>query len=331
MALFGEAAAAALAAYGLAADAVVIERLSFVSNAVFKVRADRGGSGEGQFALRIHHPDLVQPEAVEAELEWLRAIRRDAALRTPHPVAAGDGAYLVEVWLPHAALRFHCVLFEWLEGRYLRTSEQTADDAYQVGRFAGALHQQSSGFSAGAALARARLDADFLAEQRRLMAGEEGGRLFTLGHRRLARMVEERARGVFDWLGEGPEEFGLIHTDLIWKNYFFHQGGAGAVDFDDCRWGYYLYDLAPPLSGYRDERHYLALREGLLAGYQSVYALPAGYEEPLDTLIAARHLVEFGWLLRHLEHPMLRARAAEIVAYRTGQICELLGVLGIDG
>ena len=40
---------------------------------------------------------------------------------------------------------------------------------------------------------------------------------------------------------------GLIHADLHYENFLFHDGVARAIDFDDCGWGFYLYDVAVTL------------------------------------------------------------------------------------
>jgi Ser/Thr protein kinase RdoA (MazF antagonist) len=121
-----------------------------------------------------------------------------------------------------------------------------------------------------------------------------------------------------------PGRIGLIHTDLIWKNYFFHDQEVGAVDFEGCAWGYYLYDLAPTLLGYRDESAYPALRDALIAGYRTIRPFPTSHERHLNTLIAARHVVSCCWLANHLDHPDLRKRADEIVLHRTTAIRSLL-------
>jgi len=49
-------------------------------------------------------------------------------------------------------------------------------------------------------------------------------------------------------LAEETGAFGLIHGDLHHENFLFHRGEARAIDFDDCGWGFHLYDLAVTLS-----------------------------------------------------------------------------------
>ena len=48
-------------------------------------------------------------------------------------------------------------------------------------------------------------------------------------------------------LAQTPGSFGLIHSDLHCENFLFHNGVVRAIDFDDCGWGFHLYDLAVTL------------------------------------------------------------------------------------
>jgi len=173
-------------------------------------------------------------------------------------------------------------------------------------------------------VARRRLDLAGLFDWETIKRLESSSTFFTTEHIALFSAVYERINDIFSQLGDSPEVFGLIHADLIWKNYFFHEAGVGALDFDSCSWGYYLYDLAPTLLGYRDESHYLALRQALLAGYRQIRPLPEHQEPFLDTLIAARHIVSRCWLAKRLDIPHLRQQAETILAYRTAEIRNLL-------
>jgi Ser/Thr protein kinase RdoA (MazF antagonist) len=278
----------------------------------------------------MHRPGQLERSTILAELHWLQALQQDTDLQTPRPVPATNGDALVAVTLPNRQQPFYAVLFEWLTGRHLPTSQQTPAQAYQVGQLIASLHQQASAFCLPPQLGRRRLDGAYLHAQCEWLALPEQHHLFGPQHFELFRLVVERAQAVFDELDQSPDSFGLIHADLIWKNYFFHNTGAGVLDFDSCSWGYFLYDLAPTLLGYRDEAHYPALRRELLSGYRQLRPLPAQYEPYLDTLIAARHLVSCAWLVARLEQPTLRQNAPAIITYRTGEMCQLLGIPAIN-
>jgi Ser/Thr protein kinase RdoA (MazF antagonist) len=324
IALYKQAAFQALRAYDLLGGAVRLEPVTFVNHATFKVTISTLGRPIRQFALHIYRPGVRDTAQITAELRWLVALHAETALKTPPPVATATGTLLNTVILPQCSEPLYCVLFEWLEGRFLHTNEQTPDLAWQVGQFTGALHRHSQHFSSANDLTCRRLDTEGIFDWAVLHRLNNAGMLFTTDHLMLFVTVADSVEAAFLAISQNTNTFGLIHTDLIWKNYFFHDQGVGAVDFEGCAWGYYLYDLAPTLLGYRDEPAYPALRDALIAGYRTIQPFPTSHERHLNTLIAARHVVSCCWLAHHLDHPDLRKRAADIVQHRTTAIRSLL-------
>ncbi len=73
------------------------------------------------------------------------------------------------------------------------------------------------------------------------------GELVSAADAALVEAAIETVRVATRELGAQPDTFGLIHADLHQENYLFHGGMARAIDFDDCGWGFYLYDLAVTL------------------------------------------------------------------------------------
>ena len=100
-----------------------------------------------------------------------------------------------------------------------------------------------------------------------------------------------------------PATFGLIHGDLHQENYLFRDGRAGAIDFDDCGFGYFLYDLAVTLSEVDGRAQTSALRDGLLTGYQEVRPLPPGLAEHLPAFLALRELKLTLWFVEQRNLP----------------------------
>jgi Ser/Thr protein kinase RdoA (MazF antagonist) len=94
----------------------------------------------------------------------------------------------------------------------------------------------------------------------------------------------------------------------------------GALDFDDCAWGYPLYDLTPTLIGWKDTPQYDALRASLWEGYTSLRPLPDAYSPHLDTLLAGRFVLSCRWFARNITHPAIREHAPAVIAHRIGQL-----------
>ncbi len=67
------------------------------------------------------------------------------------------------------------------------------------------------------------------------------------------------------------------------------------LDFDDCGFGYFLYDMCPLLGNLKTSAQYTTLLRAFLAGYRSVRPLDPAHEAHLDLLIAARHATIILW------------------------------------
>ena len=113
-------------------------------------------------------------------------------------------------------------------------------------------------------------------------------------------------------LGDGPEVFGLIHADLHQENYLFDRGRVRAIDFDDCGWGHFVYDLAVTLSELRWRPDYGARRAGLLRGYRAVRPLPAAHERYLEVFHGLRLLQLTLWFLEQRHHPGFAGWESEV-------------------
>jgi Ser/Thr protein kinase RdoA (MazF antagonist) len=302
-------AGAALARYGIAATRVVL--LAHMENTTFRVEADDGA----RYLLRIHRttgsPFQPPRRAVEvrSELIWLRALADEAGLAVPDPVPALDGSPVTLVAVEGVPRPRICALFRWAEGRFLDAGLRPSH-LERVGAFIARLHDHASGFSPPAEFARWR---------RYNVSGAVGAYVVrTVGEHcgpgavAIVETVIDLVRQMERELGEGPEAFGLIHGDLHQENFLFERGRVRAIDFDDCGWGHYLYDLAVALSELRWRPDYDARRAGLLRGYLTVRPLPVAAERHLEIFHGLRLLQLMLWFLDHRAHPGFAAWEEEV-------------------
>ncbi len=276
--------------------------LAHSENTTFRVETP---SAE-RYVLRIHrttgspfHPPRSMAE-VRSEAIWISAVRRDTGLAVPEPVPTVDGSMLTVVASESVPAPRVCVLFRWGPGRFLDAG-LTPSHLERVGGFIARLHDHALGFVPPAGFARWRIG-DLSGEVTAYVArvvGEQCGSEAVSIVEVVTDMVQQARRE----LGTGPEVFGLIHADLHQENYLFHRGQVRAIDFDDCGWGHFVYDLAVTLSELRGRPDYAALRAGLLRGYRAVRPLPVEHERYLEVFHGLRLLQLTLWFLEQRDHP----------------------------
>lgn len=276
--------------------------LQYNLNATWSVRC----AGVQRYALRVHAPRWHNPAAIQSELLWLDAL--DAAgftVPTPVPTvrrclwtgASAEG-------IPEARV---CTLLTWVSGQLLR-KRRTPGFVQAMGRLMGRLHEHASRFRIPEGFARPQWDHGRLFDRGTAIGA--GWNRLTPRQERLFTAVRERAGEVMDRLGTNRSVFGLIHADLIFANVVFRRGELCPIDFDDCGFGYFLYDLAILLDRIEMREDYPALRAALLQGYRQVRPLAQEQEAYLDLFVLARW-VYLG--VCFLNRPEFRAHAGRFL------------------
>ena len=304
-----ELAQSALKAYALEDTRLAL--LAHLWNTTFRVLTPHGD----RYLLRIHHPDQASVEVVCSELLWLSALRQEANLPVPQPVRNKEQHLVTVVTTSDVAQPRLCVLFRWVDGRFFDRG-LTSAHLFQVGDLMARLHDHTAHWERPAGFSRKRVDSLNPALHRRddgfdeAVAAEAIRTVSEVSTSEMGVVVAEAIRRVWcvvRTLGQAPEVFGLIHGDLHQWNYLFHRGAAGAIDFDDCGYGHWLYDLAVTLTELDGHHpHYPALRQSLLAGYRRRRALSVEHENYLNTFMALRRLQNVLGIFEERNHPAFR-------------------------
>lgn len=281
------------------------------------------GSDGSRYVLHVLRPEEEQlTEArskvrVESELWWLDRLRADLDLAVPTVVRAPTGEGVVSVAdsrprgcptpeVPEARL---CTLFRWIEGRFL-LHRLTPAHLEQVGRLTGRLHNHSAQLTVPPGFDRPLVDRtdgeteEFVA---RLFADH-----VSAASGDVMRAVVHRVRWAQEKLGRGSHTYGLIHADIHQKNYMFSDGELRLIDFGDCGWGHYLYDLAVTVHQLGNLPQKPALRSALLAGYRQVRDLSPAHEALIDAFCLLRELQDITWFVQERDDPTYSARAAQV-------------------
>jgi Ser/Thr protein kinase RdoA (MazF antagonist) len=305
-------ARAALAPFGFSPQAR-LALLSLSENATYRVDDPEAGRTA---VLRVHRTGYHPPGAVASELAWLQALRRDEGLLTPAVFAAADGREVVDVTI--GGVTRQTVLFEFMPGTE-PPEEDLAEKFELLGEICGRMHRHSREWSRPASFVRFSWDFDSCVGQSgrwgRWQDGVGVGReeLATLD--RAAALMRDRLRR----FGTGPERFGLIHADMRLANLLVNGRDIQVIDFDDCGFGWFLFDLGASVSFFEHDPRTPALCDAWQRGYRRILPLPAADAAEIPTFVLLRRLQLVAWVGSHRFADSARDLGAEF----TRGACEL--------
>lgn len=239
-----------------------------------------GGAG-GPAILKVMAPGHRTPDEVQAEVDWLLALR-EAGVPAARPLPARGGAWLVLDGDPPAI----AVAYERAPGRHLPPGDWTPELFRAHGALVGRLQAHARSWTPAGPRRRGWLDHQALARAPEALPGDAA----------FLEAVAEVAARVDAAVPQAPADLGLVHADLhAWNLLVDEAGGLTAIDFDDAVVGPYLYDLVIPLY------YAVATRPGrdpgeaadaflgpYLAGFDAVAPRPAGGADAVAAILAMR-------------------------------------------
>ena len=272
----------------------------------------------GPHALRLHRPGYHGMAALQSELDLMAMLAGQGAL-VPTPAPSVSGALLAQIGDRHASL------LSWLAGQPMGRSGQPlafqgaarAELFANIGRQMAPLHRLADRWTPPPGFQRPAWDRDGLVGEAPFW-----GRFWDHGaaDSPLLIHVRDRARALLD-AAPNPD-YGLIHADLVNENVLVDGDQVYFIDFDDCGFGYRLFDLATTLYKAVDEPDFPALQNALLAGYAEHRPLPDLTLLPL--FIVLRSLTYLGWIASRRDEPGSAGKAERYLAIAKRMIARYL-------
>ncbi len=293
-------------AYNLGAD-FTYHLINVSENQTFRIDSD-----DKKFALRLARPRYHTKKELESEIAWLEAI---TSIKTANPLRGYNGEYVQQV-AGHQA-----VLFEWIEGSEPKISDNLMSVAEQLGSIAAHLHEHALNWQKPVNFTRPKWDfATTLGQEMRWGdwrggLGVEPSMLPTLSH--TVAQIESR----LNRYGQSPQQFNLIHGDLRLANLIQCGSKLTVIDFDDCGFGWLMYDGATLISFHEHQPQAKGMIQNWIAGYRKVKTLSAEDEAIIPTMIMLRRILLLAWLGSHKEIELAKQVAADF-AKQTIVICE---------
>lgn len=282
----------ALPRYGYPAD-TTLSVVALSENATYLV----GDTPGEQRILRVHREAYHDAAAIGSELAWTTALRREGIVPTPAavPTLNGDEVLTLEC----GGRTRHTVLFEHIDGVEAGEDVPHADSFATLGEMTARLHDHAHHWQRPQGFARFSWDwVNTLGRRSRWGAWLQGpgvgpheADLFELASHLIHFKLED--------YGHSPDTFGLIHADLRLANVLVGESLLHVIDFDDCGYGWFMYDLATALSFIEHEPEARELIGAWLDGYESISPLSPEDRAIIPTMIMLRRLMLIAWMGSH--------------------------------
>ncbi|KAA3451773.1 aminoglycoside phosphotransferase [Mesorhizobium sp. SARCC-RB16n] len=306
------------------------ELLKYRENAVFRVHLPGGRPA----VMRVHRLGYHTDAALGGELQWMSFLQAEG-VATPSPIAtqAGDPFVLVGTAALAQPRQVDCL--SWLEGRAVGargvplgfTPEQLKQVFTAIGRSIAHMHTVTAAWTPPAGFARHAWDFDGF-----FGAAPNWGRFETSpfldgARRELVFQAREKAVKALSEHERSARNFGIIHADLVRENVLIHDDAVRIIDFDDCGFGWHMYDLAVALYQNRGEPLYPLIEASLLEGYRQQRELTSEDVAALPLFAALRAFAFLGWVQSRVEGDITREvglrmsdiAADVVIAYLRGE------------
>ena len=294
--------------------------LTVSENATFAVLDPLTGE---RSVLRLHRPGYQSRAAIESELAWVRALRAEGVVSTPAVRPAADGSLVVVGRHPDGEAR-HAVRFDFVDG-VAPAGARLVEDFRSLGAITARLHAHARSWTRPPGFTRFRWDYQTSVGPR----GHWGRWQDGIGVGPAEREVLGRLDGVLcrrlASFGTGPDRFGLVHADMRLANLLVAGGDPSGgevsggevsgtvhvIDFDDCGFGWFMYDLGASLSFIEHDPQVPELTAAWVSGYRGVAPLSAAEEAELPTFVLLRRLLLVAWIGSHSDTDLAREMGEE--------------------
>ena len=308
-------AAEALARWGVRGCEPEIVKVR--ENAVFRVRAADGRDA----VLRVHRHGYHSDAALLSELAWLAALRA-GGIGVPAAIPSLAGAPFERVAAAGVPEPRQVDMLTWMPGIPIGTLEEGLNPAIGdvhavfagVGRLVARLHNQAKAWPLPRNFVRHAWDREGLVGPEPLWGCFWEAAALGAGERRLIERARAGAREALTAYGRSPQRYGLIHADCNLDNMLLDGDRVIVLDFDDCGFGWHLFDLATVWTLFHGSDLAREMRAGVVDGYRRERALPDEALAAMPLFELVRAFSYLGWVHTRSETASAQSLAPGIAA-----------------
>ena len=283
----------AVAKFGYSPESEV-SLLNISENATFKVVDSNTGTDT---ILRIHRPFYHTAQAIQSELDWVQALREVQLVRTPAILPAGSGEQIILAQDSTGEER-HAVMFEFMPG-VEPTEDRLVDDFKTLGAITARLHDQSKQWNRPSNFFRFTWDFETALGPNGHWGSWRDGLAMGPSELEILGRLSDTLGSRLEKYGKSKDRFGLVHADMRLANLLVADKDVTVIDFDDCGFSWFMYDLGSSVSFIEDHPLIPDITASWVDGYRSVADLSKEEEAELPTFIMFRRLLLVAWVGTH--------------------------------
>lgn len=253
--------------------------------------------------LRVHRENYHTRRAIECELAWLDALSADDVATTPGYYIGKDGAAIQQASTSGLLDPRYLVLFRFVEGDAPDETGDMSAGYEELGAIAAKCHLHAMSWEKPVPFERLTWDIDAVFGTTPTWGDWRDAPEVTPHVKLVLEKVEATIRARLDAYGKAPNRYNLIHADMRLANLLVDEDGTRLIDFDDCGYGWLMYDFAAAISFIEDDPRIPYCKSAWLKGYQSVRPLNATDIAEIDTFVMLRRMALLAWIGSHIEAP----------------------------
>ena len=275
--------------------------LKYSENLTYLVKT----SDESKTVLRVCRPNYHDEKEMLSELIWIHQIKKDTDISTADVIPDINGEFISKCVTNNQEYR--CAMFEYMSGKNICKAQ--GDELYKymekVREIAAKLHNHVMKWTASSSLDRFTWDFEDLVGN--ISRWGDYSEMKSLTNEQMHQydeaidIIKERLQ----IYGKGKGRYGLIHSDLSINNILADGDDIKVLDFDDCGFGWFLYDFSTTVLEYFDDKLKQCM-EALLRGYGRFRQLKQEDMEEMDTFIVLRKIVRIGWIATHSDNDSVK-------------------------
>jgi Ser/Thr protein kinase RdoA (MazF antagonist) len=277
----------------------------------------------GDLILRLHRKGYHTKAEIDSELAWLTALQDLPGLNTVRPIAGAQGL------VTETDGQF-LVAFAPIAGQELQPGDDLARWFAPLGEITARLHLHARHWTPPQGFTRKRWEvATILGPQPHWGHWRQAQGLDAEGANLLERATTQLAKSLHTY-GTTPETFGLIHADLRLANLMVDGETLHAIDFDDCGFGWWAYDLAAALSFIETDPRLPDLISAWVTGYTRITPLRPEDRAMIPSLILLRRVLLTAWLATRADSDTAQALGGPAYTLGTLRLAEDFLSNGLD-